>query len=192
MILLPLTTSRLSIRMMRSLDVERFVEYRNQPDVARFQDWEVPFTVEMGRRLIDEQAALDGPTNDSWVQLALELAGTTIGDVAVAVRDAGRQATIGYSIITDAQGYGYATEAVGAVVDALFDEAGIHRIVASIDPGNGASRRVLEKLGFRFEGCSPSSAFVRGAWVDDDHFAQLATEHAARSAGPISPGRART
>ncbi len=178
--------------MMRSMDVERFVEYRNQPDVARFQDWEVPFTVDMGRRVIDEQAALDGPTNDAWVQLAVELAGRTIGDVAVAIHDSGRQATIGYSIITDAQGYGYATEAVGAVVDALFDEAKIHRIVASIDPENGASKRVLEKLGFRFEGCSPSSAFVRGAWVGDAHFALLDTEHAARSASSFSPGRGRT
>ncbi len=177
--------------MMRAQDLERLVEYRNQPDVARFQEWEVPYTVELGKRLIDEQAALDGPTNDAWVQLAVELAGRTIGDVAVGVRDVGRQATIGYSIITDAQGDGYATEAVGAIVDALFDEPRIHRVVASIDPENGASRRVLEKLGFRFEGRSPSSTFVRGVWVDDDHFALLATEHTPRSAPSFSPARAR-
>ena len=137
---------------------------------------------------IDEQAALDGPTNDAWVQLAVELRGTTIGDVAIGVRDGGRQATIGYSISTHAQGHGYATEAVGAVVDALFDQVDLHRIVASIDPENGASRRVLEKLGFRFEGRSPSSAFVRGAWVDDDHFALLASERTPA----VSAGRART
>lgn len=174
--------------MMRAPDVDRFVEYRNQPDVARFQDWDLPFTVEMGNRLIDEQASLDGPTNDVWVQLAVEQGGTVIGDVAIGVRDSGRQATIGYSIITDAQGRGYATEAVGAVADALFDLADIHRIVASIDPANRASKRVLEKLGFRFEGRSPSSAFVRGTWVDDDHFALLANERTSA----VSRARART
>jgi RimJ/RimL family protein N-acetyltransferase len=174
--------------MMRAPDVDRLVEYRNQPDVARFQDWELPFSVEMGRRLIDEQAALDGPTNDAWVQLAVDLRGTTIGDVAIGVRDGGRQATIGYSITTHEQGHGYATEAAGAVVDALFDLADIHRVVASIDPENRASRRVLEKLGFRFEGRSPSSAFVRGTWVDDDHFALLASERTSA----VIRARART
>ncbi|MEY2581020.1 MAG: hypothetical protein QOE09_869 [Ilumatobacteraceae bacterium] len=163
--------------MMRATDVEALVEYRNQPDVARFQDWDVPFTVELAHRMIDQQADLDGPTNDAWVQLAVDLESRTIGDVAVGVRDNGRQATIGYSIITDAHGHGYATEAVGAIVDALFEQAGMHRIVASVDPENGASRRVLEKLAFRFEGRSPSSVFVRGTWADDDHFALLDTEH---------------
>ncbi len=171
---------------MRAPDVDQLVNYRNQPDVARFQDWVMPFTVELGSRLIDGQATLDGPTNDAWVQLAVELGGTTIGDVAIEVRDGGRQAMIGYSITTDAQGHGYATEAVGAVVDALFDQADLHRIVASIDPENRASRRVLEKLGFRFEGRSPSSVLVRGTWVDDDHFALLASAHVRRQPGPRS------
>ena len=162
--------------MMRAADVDRLVEYRNEPGVARFQEWELPFTDEMGTQLIEKQEMLDGPTDGTWVQLAVELRGTVIGDVAVGVRDGGRQTTIGYSISTYAQGNGYATEAVGAVIDALFDLADVHRIVASIDPENGASRRVLEKLGFRFEGRSPSSAFVRGAWVDDDHFALLKSD----------------
>ena len=148
----------------------------------------MPFTVELGSRLIDGQATLDGPTNDAWVQLAVELGGTTIGDVAIEVRDGGRQAMIGYSITTDAQGHGYATEAVGAVVDALFEQADLHRIVASIDPENRASRRVLEKLGFRLEGRSPSSVLVRGTWVDDDHFALLASERTSA----VSQARART
>ena len=162
--------------MMRAADVDRLVEYRNEPGVARFQEWDLPFTDDMGSRMIADQETLDGPTNDAWVQLAVELRGTVIGDVAVGVRHGGRQATIGYSISTLWQGNGYATEAVGAVVDELFDQAAVHRIVASIDPENGASRRVLEKLGFRYEGRSLSSAFVRGTWVDDDHFALLASE----------------
>jgi aminoglycoside 6'-N-acetyltransferase len=166
--------------MMRTADMEVLIEYRNQPDVARHQDWDVPYTVEMAGRLIDSQSGLDGPTDDQWVQMAVERGDVVIGDVAVGVHDSGRQATIGYTIATDAQGHGYATEAVAAVLDALFTEAGIHRVVASIDPHNPASRRVLEKLGFRYEGRSPSSVFVRGEWTDDDRFALLASEHAER------------
>ena len=181
MISLPLTTERLVIAMMRPLHVASLVEYRNHPDVARYQDWLVPVTVEMAERLIAEQSALDGPTGDVWVQLAIELrqgspTGTAVGDVAVGIHDSNRQATIGYSITPAHQGMGYATEAVAAVIDTLFGDGGLHRITASIDPQNVASRRVLDKLGFRFEGRSPLSVLVRGEWVDDDRFAVLAAE----------------
>jgi RimJ/RimL family protein N-acetyltransferase len=182
---LPLTTARLSIRMMRVQHTQRLVEYRNHREVVRHQGWEVPFTIEMGEQLIAEQAHLEGPIDESWVQLAVELrseerGSETIGDIAVRIHDNGRQATIGYTIAADAQGNGYATEAATAVVDALFEDADVHRIVASTDPENIASRRVLEKIGFRFEGRSPSSVFVHGQWVDDDRFALLASEHADR------------
>jgi RimJ/RimL family protein N-acetyltransferase len=168
------------IRMMRAEHVTALAEYRNHPDVARDQDWELPFTREMAEDLVEGQSQLDGPTDGHWVQMAVELNDRLIGDVAVGVHDHGRQATIGYTVAVGEQGNGYATEAVTAVVDALFAEGGLHRITASIDPRNAASRRLLEKLGFREEGHSPSSVFVRGQWTDDDRFALLATEHAAR------------
>jgi RimJ/RimL family protein N-acetyltransferase len=177
---LPLTTARLSVAMMRAEHAASLAEYRSHPDVARFQDWDVPYTVEMAERMIDGQSQLDGPANEDWVQLAVLVDGRSIGDVAVGIHDNGRQATIGYTITPAEQGKGYASEAVAAVVDALFTEAHVHRIVAGIDPDNVASRRVLEKLGFRYEGRSAASVLVRGEWVDDDRFALLAREYAAR------------
>ncbi len=169
--------------MMRSDDMEVLFEYRNHPDIARHQDWELPYTAQMAEQLIDGQSELDGPTDGEWVQMAVERGDDVIGDVAVGIHDSGRQATIGYTTAAHAQGNGYATEAVAAVVEALFVEAGLHRIVATIDPHNPASRRVLDKLGFRFEGRSPSSVLVRGEWADDDRFAILADEHAV----PVTP-----
>lgn len=82
---------------------------------------------------------------------------------------------------------GNATEAVAEVIGALFDEAHLHRIVAGIDPGNLASRRVLEKLGFRYEGRSQRSVFVRGEWVDDKRFALLADDY--RRSATTDPDR---
>ncbi|HSB86643.1 MAG TPA: GNAT family protein, partial [Ilumatobacteraceae bacterium] len=179
-----LNTPRLTIRMMRSEHAPRLIEYRNDPEVARYQDWDVPFTEEMADSLIESQQSYDGLVDDFIVQLAIEVGGVAIGDLAVGLYDSGRQATLGYSVMSAAQRKGFATEAAQAIVAALFDEVGVHRIVATIDPGNSASRRVLEKLGFRHEGRSLSSAFVRGEWVDDDRFALLASEHAGiRSSG---------
>ena len=95
---LPLTTPRLRLRMMRTEDVEVLVEYRNHPDVARNQDWELPYTTEMAERLIDDQSVVDGPTDGQWVQMAVERGQEVIGDVAVGIHDSGRQGTIGYTI----------------------------------------------------------------------------------------------
>ncbi|HEY7628691.1 MAG TPA: GNAT family protein, partial [Ilumatobacteraceae bacterium] len=179
MLSLPITTARLTIRMMRSEDKPRFLEYRNDPEVARYQDWEVPFTEEIAARLIGSQEQYDGPVDDFIVQLAIELEGEVVGDLAVGLYDAGRQATLGYSIMTSEQRKGLATEAAQATIDALFEQEGVHRVVATIDPKNLASRRLLERLGFRYEGRSVSAAFVRGEWADDDRFALLAAERAA-------------
>jgi RimJ/RimL family protein N-acetyltransferase len=181
---LPLKTNRLTVEMMRRQHAASLAEYRSHPEVARFQDWETPFTIEMADRLIDGQSQLDGPANEDWVQLAVVVGARSIGDVAVGIHDNGQQATIGYSITPTEQGKGYATEAVGAVISALFTEAHLHRISAGIDPANTASRRLLEKLGFRYEGRSVQSVFVRGQWVDDDRFAMLAVEYA----GQLTPG----
>ncbi len=192
MIDLPLTSNRLTIRMMRTEHLASLIGYRNDPEVARFQDWQMPFSEAMAERLISEQAGLDGPLDDAWVQLAVEVGGTAIGDVAIEIHDHGRQATLGYSIAVDEQGKGYATEALAAVLEALFSVPGMHRIVANVDPENAPSRRVLEKLGFRFEGRSLRSVFVRGEWVDDDRFALLASEYADRVTSTRShqPGHA--
>lgn len=173
-----MTTARLTIRMMRAADTQRFIEYRNDPEVARYQDWDVPFTEAMATRLIRSQEQYDGPVDDFIVQLAIEVDGEVVGDLAVGLFDSARQATLGYSIMTSEQRKGLATEAAQATIAALFEQAGVHRIVATVDPENVASRRVLEKLGFRFEGRSLRSAFVRGEWADDDRFALLADEHA--------------
>ena len=65
-----------------------------------------------------------------------------------------------------ARGRGYGTEAVQLLVDYLFLHKDIGRIQAETHPANAASRRVLEKAGFSFEGLIRRSFFTRGVWRD--------------------------
>lgn len=58
---------------------------------------------------------------------------------------------IGYRLARGWWGRGYGTEAVVAVRDYAFQELGLHRLVALIDPANVASIRVAEKAGLRYE-----------------------------------------
>lgn len=69
-----------------------------------------------------------------------------------------KRAEIGYSIRRDRWGKGLATEAVAALIDFAFARLAIRRLEADADPRNGASMRVLEKLGFVREG------YLRERW----------------------------
>lgn len=62
-----------------------------------------------------------------------------------------RQVEIGYRLARDAWGRGYATEAALAVRDYGFDQIGLDRLIAIIDPANAASQRVATKLGMLHE-----------------------------------------
>lgn len=63
--------------------------------------------------------------------------------------DGQRTAEVGYRLHRAAWGRGYATEGVGALVDQAFDALGFDRVRALTMTVNAASRRVLEKAGFR-------------------------------------------
>jgi RimJ/RimL family protein N-acetyltransferase len=56
---------------------------------------------------------------------------------------------IGYSMVEEFQGRGYATEAVRALAAWAFAHPGVSQVVAETMPGNTGSLRVLEKIGFR-------------------------------------------
>lgn len=73
---------------------------------------------------------------------------------------------IGYSIVREARGKGIAAEAVRALLGQAFDEAALLRVNAYCVPENAPSRRLLERLGFTFEGVLPHGATVAGAPVD--------------------------
>ncbi|MGH3798049.1 MAG: GNAT family N-acetyltransferase [Pseudonocardiaceae bacterium] len=97
-------------------------------------------------------------TLDGW--LAGQL---TVGNI---VRGALRSAWVGYWVDSAVAGHGVATGAVALAVDHAFGLVGLHRIEATVRPENGASLRVLTKLGFREEGLLVRYLEVDGAWRD--------------------------
>jgi aminoglycoside 6'-N-acetyltransferase len=69
-----------------------------------------------------------------WLQIGIKTSGRLIGDIAVRVDgDQARQATVGFTLAADAQGHGYATEALRTVISLLFTEHDVHRICADCD-----------------------------------------------------------
>ena len=86
-----------------------------------------------------------------------------------------RSAYIGYWVDQRVAGRGITPTAVAMATDHCFS-IGLHRIEINIRPENMASRRVVEKLGFRPEGLRPRYLHIDGDWRDHLSFALTVDE----------------
>ncbi|MBB2974962.1 ribosomal-protein-alanine N-acetyltransferase [Microbacterium endophyticum] len=80
-------------------------------------------------------------------------------------------ATIGYWVSERFAGHGVTPTSVAIATDICFFELGLHRMEICIRPENVASLRVVEKLGFRYEGLRRSYIHINGDWRDHYSFA---------------------
>lgn len=181
--MLPIATRRLTIRMMRVADAAVHAAYRSEPEVARYQSWDVPYSIDAAVANFSAQDGRDDVAAGEWTTMAIELDGAVIGDVAVELDADGAVARLGYTLTSAHHGHGYATEAAAAVVAALFDGS-VHRVHAELDPEHAASMRVLEAIGMTFDYITKSSYLSRGEWVDNMHYSMTVDEYAAWLARP--------
>jgi RimJ/RimL family protein N-acetyltransferase len=154
-------TARLVLRRLREEDLGAFMEYLNDPVVARYQSWE-SYTEEAAREVIGRQEGVEPGAPGQWFTFAAELkgAGVLVGHVALSVKaDDPRQAEIGFTFARGQQGRGLAREAAEGVLDYAFGVLGLHRVVAVTDCENVRSVALLERLGMRREG-----HFVENIW----------------------------
>lgn len=105
-----------------------------------------------------------------------------VGQLSVSEISGGalRSCQLGYWVSESVAGRGVTPTAVALVTDHLMRERGLHRVEICIRPENAASLRVVEKLGFRYEGRRERYIFIDGAWRDHDCFALTAEETADR------------
>ncbi|MEO7370517.1 MAG: GNAT family N-acetyltransferase [Ilumatobacteraceae bacterium] len=184
--MLPISTERLTLRIMRAADAPVLAAYRDLSDIARFQSWPLPFTIDHALEMLSDQDHLVDLPDAGWVQIAIEHDGHVIGDLAVNLTDDSRTAELGFTLAAAHHGRGFASEAAAGLIDALFALTDARRVVAAVDPDNFASMRVLEHLGFVHEGTARRAALVRGEWVDDMRFALLRSDRTDWLGRPMS------
>lgn len=180
-----LRTPRLVLRRFTPDDAPAFAAYRSDPDVARFQSWDAPFGLDQARAFIAELSDAHPDTPGEWFQLAVEeqATRTLVGDLAAFVDDDDpRLARVGVTFARSAQGRGYATEALTALLDYLLLTRGKHRVSADCDARNTASGALLRRVGMRQEATHRRSAWWKGEWTDEEVYAVLAEEWPAAGA----------
>lgn len=162
----PIRTERLLLRFPRPDDASTLTAYRNDPEVAALQDWELPYPHERSLDLVARHDGLTDLADGGHHQVMVEHAGEVVGDLYVGLAEHGGVAVLGFTLARPAQGRGMALEAARAVVDDLVERRGVHRVTAELSPRNLASQRLLERLGMTFESESQRSFWWRGQWDD--------------------------
>jgi aminoglycoside 6'-N-acetyltransferase len=177
-----LATDRLMIRRFEAADASAFAAYRSVPAVARYQSWDIPFARVQAEQFIAALATSHPDTPEQWFQFAVTetASGRLLGDLAATTERDPRLARIGFTLAPDAQGHGFATEAVTALVDYLVHVRGKHRIAAECDVRNAGSVALLERVGMRREAHHRRSVWWKGEWTDEFGYAVLAEEWCAR------------
>ena len=99
--------------------------------------------------------------------LTLLADGVPVGALSIRPGFQPARGDIGYWVGIPHQGRGIGTAAVAAALEVAFGPMAMEKVEACAFVGNGASRRVLEKNGFREEGRVRKAVLKRGRWVPE-------------------------
>src|SRR5450432_3120731 len=135
------TTPRLRIRNLRESDLEAFYQYRSNPEITKYQGFDT-FTKEQAQVFIGEHKNKLHIFPGEWIQYGIEELNSQqlIGDCAIYLHPSdSRIAETGITISHMHQRKGYAKESMLGMMNFLFLEKGIHRIIETVDAENKAS-----------------------------------------------------
>lgn len=154
-----IATKRLTLKPLSQTDAPALFEYRSDALAMRFQQFH-PESVDDAQRFIANSIGHFNVGNE-WYQFGVFHGETLIGDIGVHfLGPRNTVCEIGYTIHPAYQGRGYAREAVSRLIDFLFRELDKSLIVAVVDPQNGPSIGLLQRLGFSVQSDAPEGAAV--------------------------------
>ncbi len=160
-------TERLIIRMVRRQDAKDLYELCRRPETSRFSLWHPHASLAETKDFISYQLSLYRKRQCMFFVVEEKETGRVMGTCSYVSMDSNYKiAEIGYSVLSDLWNKGYATEIAEALCGYAFDRIGVQRVFARILPQNTASRSVLLKVGFSYEGTEKKGFYFDGR-VDD-------------------------
>ncbi|TYB48825.1 GNAT family N-acetyltransferase [Actinomadura chibensis] len=162
--------SRVLLRRLRAADEEEFVHLAKRSAKLHGRWVRTPTDSEGFRDYLGRFA---DPAAGEALLIKRRDTGAIAGHVTLTgiVRGPYERAVLGFAAFAPSAGQGFMTEGVGLTVRYAFDQLGLHRVEADIQPGNEPSRRLVQRLGFRREGFSPDFINIGGIWRDYERWA---------------------
>jgi ribosomal-protein-alanine N-acetyltransferase len=179
-----LRTPRLVLRPLEAGDADALWPLVSDPELPRHMSWDAhKDRGETDAYLADMIAAREAGTDAVWA-IGVAPGHAAAGTIGLhGIRHQFRawrvdRAELGYWIAPSLHGQGLMTEAAREVLRFGFEDLALHKITVSCVPENLGSRRVIEKLGFRFL-CEHRAHFFRaGRWWNQLSWELIADEWA--------------
>ncbi|MFM2231278.1 MAG: hypothetical protein RL607_2536 [Bacteroidota bacterium] len=162
-----LTTSRLVLRRVRESDWPELLALRGDPEVMRYIPRPLVTTPEQAREhftMIDTKIEENLGINWAITRHGEDKLLGVLGHYRLQPENF--RSEIGYMLLPEAQGQGIVPEAVTAILKYGFEHMQLHSVEAVIDPENGASEKVVQKLGFVKEAHILENEYFDGRFWD--------------------------
>jgi len=173
-----LESERFYLREFQESDWMDVHEYASQEVVSRYQAWG-PNSPEESKAFVAGvlSDAKKLPRARFMFAVALKENGKVVGAGEIIIEDGVNKAgAIGYVSNPAFWGQGIATETAKLLLHFGFGELGLHRIYATYDPRNSASKTVLKKIGMVKEGIMRENLLMKEGWRDSLLYAVLEQE----------------
>lgn len=156
---------RVSLRKLTRHDIEHFYTWASDPEVARSMTWEAYTSLDEAEKFLIEVVE-----NHPWFK-AICVDGIPVGSITLSQGKgcSSCKAELGYVLSKAYWGKGITTAAVKEAILMGFNDLGIHRIEALVDPDNIASQKVLIKAGMDCEGLLKSYTVFKNS-IRDRYF----------------------
>ena len=151
-----LETQRLTLRRLDFSDAPFILELVNDADWLRHIGDKNVHDLDGARRYLAEGPLAMYAQRGHGLWLAALRDGTPLGLCGLLKRDSLEHVDLGYALLPQYRGHGYAREAAAACLAYGFEVLRLPRIVAITSQDNDASGRVLESIGLRFERLTPA------------------------------------
>ncbi len=165
-----LRTHRLLLRPFNEGDKDAIFRIFSNPRVMRYWDGPAWASAAQADRFVVVSRKIEDEGSGARLAVTQAANGQLLGQCSLfSWNPTYRSAEVGYCFDDAVWGQGYATEALGALLQWAFDTLNLNRVQAALDTRNPASARVLEKLGFLREGTHLEDCIVNGevsdSWV---------------------------
>lgn len=166
-----ITTDRLSIRNFSYEDWQDVYEYTSNSSVMKYIP-EGVFSEDDAKEFVNENSS-ETPKN---FPVILKIDNILVGHIVFHKVFGSHTYEIGWVFNPKYYNKGYASEAALAILKYGFGKMNIHRIIATCQPENIPSYRIMEKIGMRREGFFKKCIPYGDEWWDEYYYAILKEE----------------
>lgn len=156
-----------------------FLDWRYQPLSVRHNPLKSMSHDEIEKMLAGESADLTQVGKAENFRWFISIEGEVVGTISLKnISHSMGYGELGYGIAEKHHGKGIATAALRIMIDKIFHETSLRKLIAYVHEENQASRRVLKKLGFQEEGLLREHYIINGTPVNEVFYGLLKHEWA--------------